>query len=162
MGAQPDAATATRAERLGKRIGHGLVIAVAVLFIGASSMQIIPAVFGFGQRPIMDSERDPDARACAIGVRRLALALDHASNGAGSQGGAGIDRSRELFRRALSPDWDDADAVRRACEQSAEGLDAWAALLRLRDADEQFAMKDRAELGTLRRDVAAHLPPDLR
>ena len=70
------------------------------------------------------------------------------------------------FRRRLdSPvdrDWPDETEVRGACEKSPEGLDAWASLARLRRAEEELAGDASGELQALRRDVAAHLPTDLR
>ena len=66
------------------------------------------------------------------------------------------------FSARLRPEWEEKDAVQRACSQSNQGLDAWAALARLRSAEEQLAPDGRGLLAPLRRDVREHLPADLR
>jgi hypothetical protein len=139
-----DAAAAARARLQGKRVALVAVIAVAVVFIGASAVQIIPAVFGAGITPLPAAPPGSAARACADGVRALLRQLD-----------------TEPGAREAGDEW---DRTARTCEGSAEGLDAWAALMRLRSAERQTSGQriDRAELAPLRRDVAAHLPPDLR
>lgn len=135
------------ARKEGRRAAHLIVIAVAVLFVGASAAQIIPAVFGVGIQPIRStSERSPD-RACAEGIHLLAVGLDHAN---------------EEAWRGLT-EWTRASGnVEPTCAKSGEGLDAWAALLRLRRAEEAVVVRAGAELAPLRHDVEAHLPADLR
>ena len=66
------------------------------------------------------------------------------------------------FAARLEPEWASAGSIEQACGQSSEGIDAWAALARLRSAEEQLAPRATAELEPLRRDVDAHLPADLR
>jgi hypothetical protein len=141
-----------RAGLRGKRIALTLVIVVAVVFIGASALQIVPSVFGVWVTPLPAAAAGSDARVCAEGVTRLARALDRARPAAGSPS----------FDEQLLPEWADATRVHAACGSSAEGLDAWAALQRLRSGEEQLAGRDRATLDPLRRDVVKHLPPDLR
>jgi hypothetical protein len=144
--ASPDALA--RARLQGKRAALGVVIVVAVVFIGASAVQIVPAIFGAGVTPIPVSPSGSDPRVCAEGVRRLERALERAHDTAGSL--------------SFGPD---EERVRSACDKSPEGLDAWASLARLRSAEEQLAPaagSAAAELEPLRRDVAAHLPADLR
>jgi hypothetical protein len=58
--------------------------------------------------------------------------------------------------------WGGADAVENECGKAAGGLDAWAALLRLQAAESQLAEASQADLQPLRREVAAHLPADMR
>jgi hypothetical protein len=132
--ASPDALA--RARLQGKRAALSVVMVVTVVFIGASAVQIVPAIFGAGITPIPPSPSGSDARACAEGIRRL---------------------------EAARTDQDEA-RVREACAQSPEGLDAWASLVRLRSAEAQLGGAEGApaELEPLRRDVAAHLPVDLR
>jgi hypothetical protein len=147
----PDGAAARAAARLGgKRVALVAVIALAVVFIGASALQIVPAVFGARIRPLPAAPPGSDARLCADGVSALLRQLDSESS---------------------SPDeW---ERTARSCQGSPEGLDAWAALMRLRLAERQTSgvridgttvasKRDQSELGPLRRDVAAHLPPELR
>ncbi|HEY8088786.1 MAG TPA: hypothetical protein VIF09_13095 [Polyangiaceae bacterium] len=146
----PDDAT-TRASLQGKRIALVVVIALSVALIGASAWQIIPAVFGANVAPLPASPPGSAARTCAEGVRRMAQALERAQGAAGSAS----------FGERLSPEWDAAADVQKACEASPEGEDAWAALARMRCAAEQLAPRG-GELATLHRDVMAHLPADLR
>ena len=145
----PDASA--RARLQGKRVALVVVIAVTVALIGASAWQIIPAVFGANITPLPPSPPGSPARTCAEGVRRMAQALERAQGAAGSAS----------FGERLSPEWDDAGDVRKACDASPEGEDAWAALARMRCAAEQLAPRG-GELATLHRDVIAHLPADLR
>jgi hypothetical protein len=149
-----------RARSEGKRIAHVIVISIAVAFIGASAVQIIPAVFGLDARPLPSAPSVPSVpteaevpggsseRRCAGGIQALALGLDHATLGA--------------WRDGVLPEWNTAADVERACAESPQGLDAWAALLRLRRAEEDVVLRGLAELAPLRRDVAARLPADLR
>ena len=143
---------AARARLQGKRAVLGIILVVSLALIGSSSMQIIPAVFGVGVRAIPSAPPGSSARTCADGVRKLALALDRAVGAAGSAS----------FQARLQPEWALEATVRQACSQSTEGIDAWAALVRLRSAEEQLSPRAGAELEPLRRDVIAHLPADLR
>jgi|SRR5579859_5202395 len=146
-----DAATA-RARLQGKRVALGIVFVAAFAIIGSSALQIIPAVFGAQIVPIPAAQPGTSERQCADGIRALYGALDRAAESAGS----------EAFATRLRPEWNDEGAVREACGRSSGGLDAWAALLRMRSAEEQLAARSPGELETLRRDVLAHLPADLR
>jgi hypothetical protein len=149
----------------GARAGHGIVIVVAVVFIASSTWQIARAVFpelapGGGTASL----ESPGHRACAAGLRDLAEALDRAASGVvtSSVSEGAPEESAAAFRRGLSPEWNTAADVERSCSATAEGQDAWAALERLRSAEEQLTRRSRGELGPLRRDLAAHLPSDLR
>ncbi|HLK39549.1 MAG TPA: hypothetical protein VKU41_22490 [Polyangiaceae bacterium] len=141
-----------RAKLRGKRVALGIVGAIAVPFIASSTVQIAQAVFGEGAG-------SPD-RACSAGVRELQAALDRAS--ARLLLPAEGDGADVTFGPATIPEWRDADAVRRACDASEGGAQAWAALERLRRTEEQLAHDARGELTPLRRDVTAHLPAELR
>jgi hypothetical protein len=143
---------AARARLQGKRAVLGVILVVSLVVIGSSSLEIIPAVFGAGIRPIPAAPPGSSARICADGVRKLERALDRAVDSAGSAS----------FPARLEPEWADAATVSQACGQSSEGIDAWAALARLRSAEEQLSPRAGAELEPLRRDVIAHLPADLR
>ena len=145
-----------RARRQGKRVVLGVVIVVSVVFIAASASQLVPAVFGWSVTPLPSPTSSPrrseSAWMCATGIRRR------------------LDRSLErVAAQAPGPgppgSWPDEAEVRGACEKSPEGLDAWASLARLRRAEEELSPPsgdDSGELQALRRDVAAHLPADLR
>jgi hypothetical protein len=140
-GPDPDAA---RARLQGKRVALVLVIVVAVAFIGASAVQIVPAVFGAGVTPLPAAPPGSTARACADGVRTLLQQL-----------------GSEAAEHEPDEHW---DRTARSCQGSPEGLDAWAALMRLRSAQRQTSGQrvEHSELAPLFRDVTAHLPPDLR
>ena len=138
----PDAS----ARRWGRRVAILFVIGVAMAFIGSSAAQIVPAVFGFGVRPLPSGPPGSSARTCAEGVRVL------------SQGLEGASHRGELPASA----WDTTGPVYRACAASPEGLDAWAALLRLRMTAEQVPHAGPRELDPLRRDLYEHLPADMR
>jgi hypothetical protein len=141
-----------RARLQGKRVALGAILVVSIALIGSSAWQIIPVVFGAGTRPIPAGPPGSSARTCAEGVRSLERALERATDAAGSGS----------FQARLRPEWNEEAAVRQACGQSSEGIDAWAALARLRSAEEQLSPRPGAELEPLRRDVIAHLPADLR
>jgi hypothetical protein len=153
QGSRDDAHSQVFAARLrGKRVALGVVLFASFAIIGSSTLQIVPAVFGFGIVPLPESLPGSSARTCAEGLQRLDQALDRAV-----EGSAGVD-----FSARLRPEWEDKDAVQRACSESSQGLDAWAALARLRSAEEQLPPDGRGLLDPLRRDVRAHLPADLR
>jgi hypothetical protein len=134
--AQADPTAIARARLRGKRVALGIVITVTVVYIGASAVDIVPAVFGAVMHPLQAAPPGTPDGACAEGIRRLV-----STPGTGG----------------------DAD-VRGACASSREGLDAWAALERLRSGEQQLAGRNGSEqeLQELRRQVLAHLPADLR
>jgi hypothetical protein len=134
--AQADPTATARARLRGKRIALGIVITVTVAYIGASAVDIVPAVFGAVMHPLPLAPPGTPARVCAEGLRRLVSTPETGGN----------------------------DEVQRACAASREGLDAWAALERLRSAERQLAGRNGSdqELQELRRQVLAHLPAELR
>jgi hypothetical protein len=127
---------------------------VAVVFIGLSCLQLVPDVFGAGVHPLAAGPAGSPEQVCARGIQKLSGALDRARSAAGGPG----------FEGALQPEWADAPQIQASCEKSSAGLDAWAALLRLRSAEQQLARSgdSLALLDPLRREVASHLPADLR
>jgi hypothetical protein len=153
----------------GKRVALGVVIVIAVAFIGASAFQIIPSVFGLGGQGSPMPEGSP-ARECARLVRPLALAIDRASASAWSAHAIGAtdttttsdSRALQAFRQGLLPEWNDESSVRQVCFESAGGTEAWAALVRLRSTQEQIMIRDSSELFPVRRGFADLLPADLR
>jgi hypothetical protein len=139
---------------------------VAVAFIVSSTAQITRAVFGMGLEPLPSgAAAGSPEQLCASGIQALARALDRADDrrssppsavaSAPSDGAAGL-------RPRLSPEWDRAQEVRTACDAARGGPSAWASLERLRFAEEQSGRLGREELSSIRSDVAAHLPADLR
>jgi hypothetical protein len=156
-----------RARLNGRRASHGIVIVIAVVFVGASAAQIIPAVFGWGARTLPVAAPGSPERTCADGIRGLADALDRAGAQAGESGGrtaergAPVERDAALgmFGRALAVEWPSTSDLEQACRKSDTGADAWAALTRLRRAHEELVLRDLQELSALRHDVAVRLPP---
>ncbi len=142
----------------------GFVLVVSVAFIVSSTAQITQAVFGMGITPLPSGapEGSPE-QICASGIRALAQALDRAGGRLSSVASAADDaQTMAALRPGLSPEWDRADDVRNACDRARGGASAWAALQRFRVAEEQSGRLDKGELSAVRRDVAAHLPADLR
>jgi hypothetical protein len=135
MPRMPEEKALTPAALRGKRIGLCVVIALAVAFIGATAVHVIPAVFGVWIVPV---PRGP----CALGLRELEQAL----------GAAGVGP------RPQAP----PSSVQSACAQTPAGEDAWASFERLRLAEGQLGGRDPAALSRLKQDLDAHLPTELR
>ncbi len=150
--AEAGAAPPARQGLLWKRVTLVFFGVVSVAFSGSSVAQLIPGVFGTGAHPIPAGAPGSPERVCAQGIGQLARALDRAGPMAGGPG----------FAAALHPEWDDAAGIQAVCTTAGGGLDAWAALLRLRSAQEQLAGRSPDDVVALRREVASHLPTDLR
>src|ERR1700677_570827 len=149
------------AELRARRIGLGIIIAVSLAFIASSSWQIIPAVFGARIEPLPDAPQGSPDRACAVGVRSLLGALDRIA-GQVLPPWASDDQTVAALGARLSPEWDQAGAIARACEGSPQGEQAWAALQRMKMAEDQPIRMGRDALAVLHLEVAEHLPSDLR
>jgi hypothetical protein len=146
-----------------KRMANAFVLVVSVAFIGSSTWQITSAVFGVFDPIPSGTPADSPETQCGTGIRSLAVALDRAGGRLSSLASAADDTAvMAVLKPTLSPEWDRADTVRAACDRAAGGPSAWAALERLRVAEEQSGRLDREALTSVRRDVAAHLPADLR
>jgi hypothetical protein len=144
-----------------KRVGLGIVIVVSMAFIGSSSWQIIPVVFGARIEPLPAAPLGSADRRCAVGVRSLLTALDRVSGQVGPST-ADDDETTAALRARLSPEWDGAGDVGRACEASPQGEQAWAALQRMKMAEDMPVRMGKDSLALLRFEVTEHLPPDLR
>lgn len=140
-----------RARLRGRRIGLGVVMVAAISFIVVSTTQIVRGVFGLGTTPMASGPTDSPEGQCAMGIRRLARALDRP-----------VATDLPSAGPASEPAWNDTEAVDQACRKAPGGLDAWAALLRLRAAEQQLAQANDEDLQPLRREVTAHLPADMR
>jgi hypothetical protein len=148
----------------GKRATFVVVCVVSVAFIVSSTVQITRAVFSVAVVPLPSGALlgSPE-QVCAEGIRGLSRALERASGRLSSVASAADDaQTMAALRPSLSPEWDRADDVRAACDRAQGGPSAWAALQRLRVAEEQAGRLGREGLSSVRRDVAAHLPADLR
>jgi hypothetical protein len=148
----------------GKRLALGLVTVVSLAFIVSSTVQITRAVFGLGLEPLpAGAPAGSPEQKCASGIHALARALDRVGGRLSTVASAANDaETMAALRPSLSPEWDLADEVRAACDVARGGPSAWAALQRLRVAEEQSGRLGRDELSSVRSDVAAHLPADLR
>jgi hypothetical protein len=148
----------------GRRAALALFTVVAVAFIVSSTTQITRALFGMGLEPLpAGAAPGSPEQLCASGIQGLARALDRAGNRLSPVASAANDAdTMAALRPGLSPEWDRADEVRAACDAARGGPSAWAALERLRVAEEQSGRLGREELSSVRSDVAAHLPADLR
>ncbi len=140
----------TAAQRMGRRAGLGFVVAIALAFTAASADQIVAGAFEASVRPLPSGPPGSSDRLCADGVSRLARDPDSRVRDAPT-------KSPRESERAV-----DASAVGSACSYSSAGLDAWASFLRLEEARRQLPAGSDAELATLRRNVFAHLPAELR
>ncbi len=123
----------------GKRAALGLCGVVAVWFSAASVAQLVPAVFSARIKPLVAGRPGSPEQVCADGLRAPARGLPG-----------------EISTDAAQ------DPVARACGETPAGLDAWAALERLRTAEEQLNGSDPAAVAELRRELAAHLPAEMR
>ena len=147
----------------GRRVALALVTVVAVAFIASSADQIAAAVFGFGFEPLpAGASAGSPEQLCASGIQGLARALDRAGRRPSSESAPASDETPAGSRSGLSPEWDRAEEVRAACDAAQGGPSAWASLERLRVAEQQTGRLGREELSSVRNDVAAHLPADLR
>jgi hypothetical protein len=141
-----------RARLLGKRAVLVTLLVVATTFIGSSALQIIPSVFGEDEQGGAGAAVAP---ACSEGLQALEEALDRAVSEAYHRD---PDGALGRFRASLLPEWNNVGKIEQVCSKSARGLDAIAALARLRRAEERLAGRRDAEVAPLRRDVAAYLP----
>lgn len=126
-------------------------LTLTTAFIVSSTWQLGRGVFGV----TATNGSAPPPPACVAGISRLASALDRGVARASSAPDEGAALSS--FASEAAPDWNDLGAVESHCEASATGKDAYAALLRLRMADESFLKRRVAELSPMRRDVDAYL-----
>ena len=157
-----DAPDPKRAEarRRGKRLTTAVYGAFAIAFVVLSTYQIAVGVFGVGAAPLEgahEAARSPGARECIDGVRALAAALDRAM----AQASVSPDDASAgaAFRAALAPEWDRERAIERRCADDPRTTDAFAALRRLRLAEEASVRRQGADLGPLRRELATYLSP---
>jgi hypothetical protein len=136
-----DEASSSRASRLlGKRTALVLCGSVATWFMVSSVAQLVTGVFSRGVVPLAQGPTDSPERLCAEGVRRAA-ALEPGSPPDSLEGVQG-------------------DLA--ACSQTSAGLDALAALERLQKAKEQLGQRDPASVASLRFELSAHLPAEMR
>ncbi|HEX7664354.1 MAG TPA: hypothetical protein VF407_07590 [Polyangiaceae bacterium] len=126
-------------------------LAFAAAFIVSSTYQLGRGVFATTAK----NGSVPPPPACVAGISKLEAALDRGlakASGATDEGAA-----LSAFGAEAQPEWNDLPATQAACDPTPTGKDAYAALLRLRMADESFLKRRVADLSPIRRDVDAYL-----
>ena len=119
---------------------------VVVGFILAASGNVIWQVWS----PVFRSYPPVD---CRTGLRQLWKAIDRARQAAGNLSEAGEEEALRQFRSALSPEWDEHDAVASACRSDHDLSVALDVIERLRYAEERAVRREVSDLAPLRRRV---------
>lgn len=151
MASDPSPKTARAHARL-RTVVYGAYVTFAAVFVLLCVEEIVVGVFGLRAGTIATAPPGSPGHACAEGIRDLAKALDRgvlAANAARDE--------KDAVRRldaALAPDWDREPALAAACGSDANGAEAWAALLRLKRAEEGAAGRRAVLVGPMREDVA--------
>jgi len=141
----------------GKRFALAIYGAFASVFVAMCTWEIVAGVFGIGAAALPTP--GPGALApegCAADIRVLRAALDRAL--AASVTATDDATALATYRRALSPEWDGEKSTEGRCASEPRGTDAFAALLRLRLAQEASLRRQIVEMAPIRRDLAAYLP----
>jgi hypothetical protein len=146
---------APKQRRPGARIRtlvYGLYVAFAAAFVLLCVKEIVVGVFGLREGSVATAPPGSPGRACADGIRDLMHALDRGVLAAN----AARDEKEAVTRldAALAPEWDREAAVATNCSMDPNGSEAWAALLRLRRAEEGAAGRRAVLVGPMRADVA--------
>src|SRR5262245_4820354 len=116
------------ARRRGRRWVLTVYYSVVALFIVLAAGNVTYQVWA----PVFRSYPPVDCRA---GLGDLVRAVDRARQAAGSFSEAGEDAALAQFRGALSPEWDQHDAIARACENNHELASLLDVVERLRYAE---------------------------
>ncbi|WP_394820571.1 hypothetical protein [Pendulispora albinea] len=162
----------TARQKLASRLVYGSFLGLAAAFILSSAFQLIVSVFGLGIEPLAapgagaGQTVDSHPHACTEGIASLSAALDrsfaHAAGPDPTAGAAGEPASEEAllanFRKNLEPEWAEERKIEESCMGQPRGRDAFAALLRLKLAEEGFVRRQMVEIDPLRRSVQAYLP----
>jgi hypothetical protein len=100
--------------------------------------------------PVFRSYPDLD---CRRGLSDLAQAIDRARQAASTVSEAGEDIALAQFRTALSPEWDQHDAIARSCSRDRDLASLLDVVERLRYAEERAVRREVSDLAPLRRKV---------
>jgi hypothetical protein len=139
----------------GKRFALGVYGTFASAFVALCTWQLVSGVFNVGAAPLTVHGSLP-SDACSQDLRALRAALDRAL--AASVTASDDATALATYRRALSPEWDGEKTAADRCAKEPLGTEAYAALLRLRLAQEAQLRRQIVEMGPIRRDLAAYLP----
>jgi hypothetical protein len=132
---------------------YGVFAVLASAFVVSSTVQIASSVLAEPSPGAAAPAPVPVPKACAEGVRSLAVAVDRGVGAAASA----TDRAdgERRYRAARSPEWDapkHAELV-QPCAGDSRGIDAVAAVARLDRAAEGAIRRQTDELGPVRRAV---------
>lgn len=139
--------------RRGRSIASAIFVGIVSVFIVITTWQVARGVFGKGGTSAKAGIAPPPA--CIAGISRLGGALDRAVAAASQS--SDEHAVNAAFANAVKPEWDDSDKVQADCAATPEGQDAFAALLRLRRAEETSLERHVAEVSPMKRDVEAYL-----
>jgi hypothetical protein len=115
-------------------------------FIVAASGNVVWQVWS----PVFQSYPPVD---CRTGLRQLAKGIERARQAAGNLSEASEDEALRQFRSALSPEWDQHDAIANACRPDHALSVALDVIERLRYAEERAVRREVSDLAPLRRRV---------
>jgi hypothetical protein len=128
-------------------------VALAAAFVLSSARSVVWGLFGLEAAPTATA---PAGRACGEAIARLARALDR---GVAATSAARTDvEALAQMRAALAPEWDAEASGAATCAEDPHGADAWAALMRLRRAEEGAVASRAAQTGPVHRELEAYLP----
>lgn len=147
-----------RARTLGRKYTQMLFATFATLFVAWTSWQIIAAVFGVGAAPLATTPAGLASGDCNADLRLRTAAVERAI--VASESDADEPSASARYEAALAPDWNDAAGVEARCAATLHGEDALAAVMRFRTAGAELARRKARELGPLRKDLEAYLPPE--
>ncbi len=149
---RPAAGERGRAGARIRTIVYGLYVAFAAAFVLLCVKELVVGVFGMREGTVASAPAGSPGRACADGIGDLLRALDRGVLAAS----AARDEKDAVTRldAALAPEWDREAALATTCGADANGAEAWAALLRLRRAEEGAAGRRAVLVGPMRADVA--------
>jgi hypothetical protein len=139
--------------RRGRSIVSALFVGVVSIFIVITTAQVGRGVFGKNESKA--SPGNAPSAACIAGISRLTPALDRALGIASPI--ADENASLAAFAAATLPEWNESPKIEADCNATPAGQEAFAAVLRLRRAQESFLQRQVAELSPMRRDVEAYL-----
>jgi hypothetical protein len=129
---------------------YGVFVAFAAVFVVFSTRSIIWGVFAIDAENVLA----PAGRACGEKIAGLAAALDR---GVAATSAARTEpEALARMHAALAPEWDAEPEIAAACAQDPRGADAWAALLRLKRAEEGAAGRRAALTGPMHRELEVH------
>jgi hypothetical protein len=135
---------------------YGVFVACAAAFVLLSARAVVWGVFGLDATESASTMSASAAPACAEKIGGLARALDRGVAAAASARTQADARAR--MQAALAPEWDQEAATAATCTQDPRGADAWAALLRLKRAEEDAVERRAQSTGAIHRQLEAYLP----